>query len=187
MKMVSFLFLLLLLTQCEWLKPKEFVPKLPEATQIGANTFGCLVNGQLWLPEGAPMFGGTSVNTDYDPSLSKGFLTITARRFRSPTDRETIGVTIDSARSGIEYTYLPWDGKRLLLLRFSYENLKTKCGIASVDKDTGYDSTLFCSGRVKLTRVDPEVRIVSGIFEYTLYKPGCDTIKVTNGRFDIKL
>ena len=33
-------------------KPKTELEKLPPATQIGANTFGCLLDGQAFLPSG---------------------------------------------------------------------------------------------------------------------------------------
>ena len=42
---------LLGLSQC---KKNDINPvdQLPPATQTGANTFGCLVNRQVWLPKG---------------------------------------------------------------------------------------------------------------------------------------
>lgn len=51
--------LALLLTQCRKnddapAKPED---QLPAATQTGANTFGCLLNGKPWMPSG----GGRSV------------------------------------------------------------------------------------------------------------------------------
>lgn len=49
------------------------------------------------------------------------------------------------------------------------------------------DSTVVHSGVVNLTRYDLPNGIISGTFEFTLTKPGCETITVTNGRFDIKL
>ena len=50
---------LLTLTQCSQCKKNDPTPlaQLPPATQTGANTFGCLVNGQVWLP-----------NQNYGPS-----------------------------------------------------------------------------------------------------------------------
>ncbi|MCU0447511.1 MAG: hypothetical protein MUE85_21650 [Microscillaceae bacterium] len=33
-------------------KKKNVEPKLPPETQVGANTFGCRVNGQVWVPSG---------------------------------------------------------------------------------------------------------------------------------------
>jgi hypothetical protein len=46
--------LALLLVQCHKNSPNPAKPEdqLPAATQTGAGTFGCLVNGQPWLPSG---------------------------------------------------------------------------------------------------------------------------------------
>ena len=42
-------------------------------------------------------------------------------------------------------------------------------------------------GKLIITRLDKQAGIISGTFSFTLYKPGCDSIRVTNGRFDRKL
>lgn len=48
---------LVLLTQCSECKndptPRDPADQLPPATQTGANTFGCLVNGQPYTPSGS--------------------------------------------------------------------------------------------------------------------------------------
>lgn len=48
------LSLCLLLTQCSQCKKDDPAPEeqLPPATQTGANTLGCLVNGQPYTPGG---------------------------------------------------------------------------------------------------------------------------------------
>jgi hypothetical protein len=42
-------------------------------------------------------------------------------------------------------------------------------------------------GTLTITRLDLAAHVISGTFEFTLYQPGCDTVKVTQGRFDKKL
>ena len=49
------------------------------------------------------------------------------------------------------------------------------------------DSTVYREGKLTITKFDLENQIISGTFEFTLTKPGCDTIKVTQGRFDMKI
>ena len=50
-----------------------------------------------------------------------------------------------------------------------------------------YGGTYFKSGQVELVKFDPVKRIAAGQFAFTLYEPGgCDTLRVTNGRFDVK-
>ena len=50
-----------------------------------------------------------------------------------------------------------------------------------------YDGARFKTGRVELVKFDGVQRIAAGRFAFTLYEPGgCDTLRVTNGRFDVK-
>jgi hypothetical protein len=49
--MLALGFLLLNAASCT---DEEYGDKLPPETQNGNNTFGCLLNGKVWLPEGVP-------------------------------------------------------------------------------------------------------------------------------------
>lgn len=48
----------------------EKIDELPAETQGGKNTFGCLVNGELWLPEGTFPYSGLKVSSDYGSTLT---------------------------------------------------------------------------------------------------------------------
>jgi hypothetical protein len=66
----------LLLVQCRKnddapAKPED---QLPAATQTGANTFGCLVNGQPYSPSGNN--GTSNYAVIYDPSFQGGNLQV---------------------------------------------------------------------------------------------------------------
>ena len=69
---------LLLLTQCSKCKndptPADPAAALPPATQTGAGTLGCLVNGQPWTPQGNN--GSSNNNIYYDPTYRGGNLGI---------------------------------------------------------------------------------------------------------------
>lgn len=50
-----------------------------------------------------------------------------------------------------------------------------------------YQGNYIKNGQVELVKFDGVARIASGRFAFTLYEPGgCDTLRVTNGRFDVK-
>ena len=50
-----------------------------------------------------------------------------------------------------------------------------------------YDGDYFKTGLIELVKFDGVRRIAAGRFALILYKPGgCDTLRVTNGRFDVK-
>ncbi len=65
----SFLLFLLAFTAIQCKKNKSGIEGLPPETQIGKNTFGCLVNGQILEPRG----GGIAPNYDcYYQHISPG-------------------------------------------------------------------------------------------------------------------
>jgi hypothetical protein len=71
---------LLGLSQCKKHDPDP-LDQLPPATQTGANTFGCLVNGQPWTPQG---YNGTSnYSVVYDSNYRKGTLNVSTYQYIS--------------------------------------------------------------------------------------------------------
>jgi Family of unknown function (DUF6252) len=65
--------------------------------------------------------------------------------------------------------------------------------IPNASAEFTFQSTAICfyeeentiDGQLIVTKLDKPNRIVSGLFEFTTVVPGCDTIKVTDGRFDL--
>ncbi|GAA3922430.1 hypothetical protein [Hymenobacter algoricola] len=171
---------LLLLTQCSKCKQDDPTPEdqLPPATQTGANTFGCLVNGQVYTPSG---YNGTSnYAVLYDPAYNGGSLDVMVYRYPSKSaDAQYLsfgGVSV--ASNGI---YL-FKSSTNLAARFSDAARQKGCTRYASD-----DGTTSCMGQFTITRLDLAAGIISGTFEFTLAKLGCDTIRVTQGRFDKKL
>ena len=88
-KYTTFLIVLLATTllaaSCKKDKPQDNrteLEKLPAITQIGANTFGCLVDGKAWLPNGSkPQNGGPNIVIDVDPTFQTGLFRIDAIKY----------------------------------------------------------------------------------------------------------
>jgi hypothetical protein len=55
--LLLFIFFVLLGSSCRKNKPNNPLEELPPETQTGANTFGCLVNGQVFKPGGSGLSG----------------------------------------------------------------------------------------------------------------------------------
>jgi hypothetical protein len=53
LSMIILLFFLFAAGSCE---KEDEAPQLPPVTQTGEDTFGCLVNGEAWLPEDYDLF-----------------------------------------------------------------------------------------------------------------------------------
>ncbi|RZK22285.1 MAG: hypothetical protein EOO63_18395 [Hymenobacter sp.] len=167
------------LTQCSKCKnspnPTDPASQLPPATQTGANTFGCLVNGHAYTPAGRTGLGANFL-VGYDPTFQGGDLVVATYAVSSPTSSQYLlvgGAGIASPRS---YTFGP--GSQL---RTSFQDASRP------QPCDGYDSRVsgtFSKGRLTITRLDQRARIIAGTFDCVLVQPGCDTLRITQGRFD---
>jgi hypothetical protein len=77
---------------------------LPPATQTGAHTFGCLINGQVFTPGGGDGLGGGNLTAIFEyayitPGITNptGFVfAVNATDERNPNDITSIGFGFDS-------------------------------------------------------------------------------------------
>jgi len=172
---------LLLLTQCSKCKKDDPAPlsQLPPATQEGKNTFGCLVNGEAFIPSGSVGLNSNLV-VSYEPSATLGGnLNIQAFRYRGDNTKQTIQLSagpIFQAR-----TYRLDLGSNEGLVNYFDRAKPNPCN------DYFYADMSYRRGSLTLTRLDEQAGIIAGTFEVTIAKPGCDTIRITEGRFDAKL
>jgi hypothetical protein len=175
------------LSECSLFKKKDATPtdpiaQLPPITQEGKNTFGCLVNGKPWMPEGKRNTFSNNYTMDVDPGFRGGFINIGVYKYSKDYD-EAMALSIDSVPKYKENIY---DLK--CVNKFPYID---GGGVAFYNYKVGKeylcekDAKILYS-KILLTRYDLQAGIISGTFEFTLAKPN-DTIKVTNGRFDKKL
>lgn len=157
------------------LKPQEI---LPPATQNGTRSFGFFLNGKVWIPKG---YDGTSnYSMDVDPTFSDGIFDMAAYRYPNAGDGTGKGHQFFRLGSGSIKDvgiYLIQPGSRQ---EFWFNDYDVKCFYASSDT-VGYQK-----GFLKITRYDWDKGIFSGEFELTIWKPGCDTLRITQGRFDYK-
>lgn len=147
--------------------------QLPPASKEGLNTFGCLVNGKLWLPKGRPTLFQPNFYLTYEPNYAGGTLDI--RAYRNLKDVEEF-IQLGSGYIDKVDTYFLDDPEISLAI---YEN--PTCYYKSTEQAKIYDCKL------EITKLDLETGIIAGKFEFTLAKQGCDTIRVTEGRFDYQL
>ncbi|MDO7850736.1 DUF6252 family protein [Hymenobacter convexus] len=172
------------LTQCSKCKndptPADPAAQLPPATQTGANTFGCLVNGQPYTPGGGSN-GTPSYAVIYDPGYQGGSLDVRTYRYPDAQSLKKQRLSLGGININHAGVYLigasPDTGAG-----FTDEYRTSPCDTYRSDQANGYSK-----GSITITRLDLQAGIISGTFAFTLAQPGCDTIKVTQGRFDKKL
>ena len=154
---------LLALTGCENNDNSRKAPgdQLPPPTQSGKYTFGCLVNGEVMIPN----------NTNYMSAVYQGGgIQIGGRmEINSISNRVTL-IAIDPIQTNQTYSLTD---KALFIKRIE-DN--TSCY---------YDYENTFDGWIKFSKIDRTNYIVSGTFEYSTVNEDCDTIRVTDGRFDL--
>lgn len=157
--------------QCKKNKPDS--NGLPPATQEGKNTLGFLLNGQPWIPRGNSITGNLSI--DFDPNFNEGVFDIVAYDFNSQTNEQfSIGV-----RDSLNFVSIPaiYNLSRTSLFGIS---IKKSCDYFNQLNDVQSEGTLT------ILKLDRTNKIIAGTFNATLSKDGCDIIKITEGRFDMK-
>lgn len=148
-------------------KPLTELEKLPPATQSGKQTFGCLVNGKAWVPQ-------TSI--DAVAVFQQGILQISGS-LNNPF--QSIGLIIHEDVTPIstndEYLLTNYPGS------FSRVTIELTEVTACI-----YEPQNTYSGIITITKLDRINYIVSGLFEFETVTIDCDTLRITDGRFDIR-
>ena len=146
--------------------------KLPPITQTGEGEIACLINGKAWIAKGGGSPGAHKYTADY----YKGQLAINASRYDN----------------GLKDYF--WFGTTGYLGKGVFDiNNKENCTIRYNHRDTDckYDFDAITNGKMEISKIDTVTTgIVSGTFEFTAYienETGCDTIRVSHGRFDVVL
>lgn len=152
--------------------------KLPPATQIGANTAGCLVNGVAFLPKGYFTTGNLVCNyidgKDFTLAIRESIIqggnenirTILISSFNQNL-HDNVGVSFPL----VEYGANSKSGEYVIN------------AVASPDPNY-YSTTSIISGELKITHHDFNNAILSGTFWFDAINSNGEIIKVREGRFD---
>ncbi len=151
--------------------------KLPKPTQEGKNTFGCKINGKNWVPSGG---GGFSGIKPVDGGFFENINTIYIRAYSKD---ESVQLYLRDVFNIGEYSLssntIPMP-----------DNLDPKSyGLYSVRKDNAtstYITNTMHAGKVIISNRDTVNKIISGTFEFTAVNSNGKTVKITDGRFDVK-
>jgi hypothetical protein len=182
---LALLVLIATLTQCSSCK-ENVNPDLPPEAQTGAGTFACRVNGQVWIyKDPTDIFSSKpTTNWSFDPSEHGGRLDITA--IRTDTEKginEQIGLLADSLTLR-NIAKLDSKNNDMSLFYTNYKISKCNDFFSKIQIDTS--KRFLSKGNVIITKLDLKTKIISGRFDCTIFQTGCDTLKITEGRFDLK-
>lgn len=141
--------------QCKKTTPVRVVEALPAETMTGARTFGCLVDGVIWIPKGNSLL----------PAIST---TIQFNILNLNTTKENQGIvfSIDPLTSEGNYNLMVGNNRA----EYSIDAQTYRCTAGTMEV-TRYDKVnKVLSGRFSFTGKD----INTG-----------KTVSITNGRFDV--
>ncbi|WP_017257290.1 DUF6252 family protein [Pedobacter arcticus] len=143
--------------------------QLPPITQEGKNTFGFLLNGEVWLPK-APILK-SKLDLSYDPTYNGGALGISAKRILSENNQMYLSIGGININKPGTYNFEP-----------PFKN------VSYSDDVCYYTDGAKISGSITITKLDLKGNgIISGTFNFKLEKEGCPTINATEGRFDLSI
>jgi len=140
---------------------KDPIDQLPPPTQEGENTFGCLVNGEAWVPQSS---------IDNSAIYQSDFL--------------TIGANFEEREQNI----IIWLSEQELKLQPYLLNSQSvnKAFLFNPVSDCDYETYDPQSGKLTIEFLDFEDFIIAGTFEFEAVSDDCqDTVRVTEGRFDL--
>jgi hypothetical protein len=161
---------------------KKEVNELPASTTTGANTFGAFLDGEMWIPQ---QFGVITANNLLEARMTgTGALIINARNFSSsPTETEFEIYLKDVNGTG---TYQLNQSTHKFPDQVANYGYFIKRKVMPLNE---WISDASHTGMVSITRLDTAAKVVSGNFSFTAASVDSSAVpvKVTEGRFDIKL
>ncbi|MCC8425347.1 hypothetical protein [Mucilaginibacter sp. UR6-11] len=162
-------------------KKKSVAPlsKLPAATQTGANTFGCLINGAAFTPH-TKSFLNSAFQANY-VYYNGGYNLLVSASNDSNTDYVK-GVFLQTTNLAVT------EGQTLSLENYN-QNGKAFAvyGIFyNLQPPNQYQTTDKVSGQLHITKFDQTRQIISGTFFFDAINGKGETVHITDGRFDMK-
>jgi hypothetical protein len=166
---VSLFFVLILNSSCT----KE---KLPKASEKGANTSGCKIEGKVFVPEQTITYPSMPPLTSYFNESNGSF-------------ELSVSEDSDDSNNGLQ-RYFHLDIKTLTIgVNKLNETSIAEISTSQLNKTESFTTTETIGGTLNITRLDTNANIISGTFSFQAAIRPTNTpgkiITVTNGRFDI--
>jgi hypothetical protein len=158
----------------DYVQPTDPYHTLPEITQEGKNTFGCLVNGVVWVPRVELFVPWYTLDFQFSEKSPKAIGNISCRILSTSQDEfMTIVFGPTFLKTGV------YD--------MSFKN-NTDMDLRNKNKDYSAWKRDSLLNFVKVNYINTDLNIVSGQFQFKLFNDANpkDSITVTDGRFDLQ-
>lgn len=155
--------------------PFQNNPQLPAETQTGANTVGCILNGDVFLPHAAGI--NSEVNCFYQLQGGAYFFTMAFSDLRGGGVKT---VSIQTQRIALIA------GQTYMLNKNSKDDNDFTGGAGSYFPNVQniYCTNTLKTGEIKITRIDLQKSIISGTFWFDGVNSSGEKVEVREGRFD---
>ncbi|WP_286760330.1 DUF6252 family protein [Salegentibacter sp. UBA1130] len=172
--LIPLLFIMFLLTSSCSKEEDCYNPVdcLPAATQTGANTAGCLVDGQVFLPGGQSLNSGSVLKAQYVFHNGKYIFGVSIRNRNNGNKMVMIESKDEKLEEGDTYS-----------MKKSSDISTTGVYLNGL---IGYSTTDEVTGEFTITNLDESNRILSGTFWFDAVNNNAEIVKVRNGRFDVR-
>ncbi|QTE21375.1 DUF6252 family protein [Polaribacter cellanae] len=172
--LLSFTIFVITITSCEKKDTPTLTPlqQLPPAIKIGANTAGCLVNGEAFLPKGHFSTGNLKCFYINQKDFSLGIAQVFKDTFR--------GIYIYDTNLEINKTYQLTNKDLVSLKNSKYAKYEDPYS------SNFYQTTSKITGELTITHHDYNNAIISGTFWFDAVNNIGEKVEVREGRFDMK-
>ena len=174
-KLLIFLTITLTLCCCnkndDSTTPINPIDLLPPATQIGANTFGCLLDGEVFLPSG----GNNPLDCVYQFVNGGYYFALQGNKRDSNNNLLRVSTgTLNLQLEEVETYQLLENQDGNATGRFSFN------GVANYTSSSN-------TGEIKIVKLDTQNQIVSGTFWFDVEHPITgEIVQIREGRFDMQ-
>jgi len=180
--LLFFLSLFLINSQCKKHKIVDPLSQLPPETQTGANTFGCLVNGHVFVPKGPSL--GPILYSYYQHIYSGPYGYV----FQVSADDNSHNDNFFSVTILVDSSFL--QQSQQILLKARGQGRASGRYYSSIFNGTVSTVNIFntsdlVGGILTIKKFDEINQIASGTFWFNALGNSGDTVKVTDGRFDV--
>lgn len=182
-QMMSAIFLFLVFISCNKSSPSISLPPIPET---GANTFGCKVNGKVWVPYWRCfdlIAGANELAYNIQPIYTTSSLPIFISIFAGNSTNGQSGFAFQQNASYSDHIYGTGNIVDSLVIHYGVGNGTV---YTNYQINPGQNSTRY----LQISKLDTVNKIMSGTFAFTLYGViginTLDSVVVTEGRFDLQ-
>jgi hypothetical protein len=151
-------------------QPKPEIEKLPPATQTGANTFGCLLDGQAFIPSG----GTNPLDCVYQFANGGYYFALQGNKRNENNNLILIGLSTNHLEIYQNQTYILKEN----IAGYAYGSY----AIAGIFSETNTIQT----GELKITKLDSQNQIVAGSFWFDVKDHNGVNHQIRDGRFDMQ-